>query len=200
MNLFYLTKSITVKDFQQASLLASGNKLFLYGAYPNYPLVKMVEVGGDSVDIAILNNAGDCGLIKLTNPLNEVKADFGKRSVIAETMLWANAYLRSSAPLVSAFEHWRDNHLYSMQTRNGARHRRFNCYLFEYCYRLMAKCDGLPGIQVPPEGYVLDFIKANLDKTAEETYLDLNKAAGFIGNPSQWQGDVIYMAAKGNLK
>lgn len=192
MNLFYLTKALTTEQFLDASFDPAKNTLYLMTAFPGWPLKEIMEITQAAVDIAILQGKERNTLNCLNDVLNTERNDFAKRSVIADTLLWSSAYLRAGAPVISAFNHWRDHPLFVLSKRDSERYKSYNGYLFEYCYRLMAKFRGMPPKKVEGEGFISKYIEAHRHLPLQEIYEGLNRNAGFKTAHSTASSDNVF--------
>lgn len=192
MNLFYLTKALTTEQFLDASFDPAKNTLYLMTAFPGWPLKDIMEITQAAVDIAILQGKERNTLNCLNDVLNSDRNDFAKRSVIADTLLWSSAYLRLGAPVISAFNNWHTNHLYSLSKRDSERYRGYNGYLFEYCYRLMAKFRGMPPKKIEGNGFISLYIEDHRHLPLNEIYEGLNRNAGFKSSHPTATSDTVF--------
>lgn len=191
MNLFYFQTAMTDRKLIDASF--DGNTLFLMTAYPGYPIKEMLEIATAAVDIILLSSEGKAPLERLLDPLNPVRLDFSKRSVIAEAMLWANAYLRRETPLAGALRHWEDHYRGAAGRRDVERYRAVNGVLFEYAYRAINQFPGSLNTKLSPDGPVRFFIEHEpMLLNGGEIYQRLNLECGFRANPKDWSRDPIF--------
>lgn len=192
MNFFYMSRALTRAEFQDSALASEKPGPFLLTAYPNHPLAAMVELALAAIEIVVLWRKQRCLLQRLMNPLDEDLLAFQKKSIMAETLLWAHAYIRDGVPLRSAFDHWSQTYLCYARNRDIARYGAINSYQFEYAYRLMNMFPGGPKFDLTADGFIADLIREKKDLDSVCLYDALNQSSGYTGVLSQWMHDPIF--------